>query len=197
MPTTPSTTDPQPRPGLPGRVRWLTIAGGLAVVLALSAFAINRTTTPIAADNPQARTTDSAAASGSDPLRLETVEGGSITLPSDKPTLLYFMASWCASCIIEARSMTALEDQYADQATFVAVETTPNAATSDIEKFRAAANNPTHPYVLDRRGELVERYKVVTLDTTVLIGPDGNVIARADGQPLDETILKAFLDDNL
>ncbi len=166
-------------------------------MLALSAFAINRTTTPTAADNAQARTPDAAAGSASDPLRLDTVDGGTLSVPSDKPTLLYFMASWCASCITEARSMTALEDQYADQATFVAVETTPNAATSDIEKFRAAANDPTHPYVLDRRGELVERYKVVTLDTTVLIDPDGNIIARADGQPLDETTLKAFLDDNV
>lgn len=177
-------TTTRPRP------RWQTCAVAAAAVIALlvlSAVALNR------APAPASTGTDSASRTSGPTVRLDSTAGQTLTVPGEKPTVLFFMASWCATCIEQARSMTALEDDFADTATFVAVETTPNAAPEDITRFQAAADNPNHPYVVDGRGELVERYEVTALDTTVVLGTEGEVLARVEGRALDQNALKALL----
>lgn len=92
--------------------------------------------------------------------------------------------------------MATLEESYPDLR-FVAVETSPNTSAETVEEFSSAAGEPSHPYVVDKGGYLVERYDVRVLDTTVVIADDGNELGRVDGTPMNAEELEGFLDDTL
>lgn len=131
------------------------------------------------------------------PVEITSVDGEALTVPSDRPTVLYFMASWCSSCIEQARAMNELEDEYADQARFIGVDVTPNATTAEVDRFRDLARSPDHPYVIDTEQQFVEGYDIVAIDSTVVVAPDGEILGRVDATPMNVTALKAFLDDTL
>ncbi len=193
-------TSPQrPTRRSPHRGRRLGAAAALILtVVALASVAVSR------ADSPATRTDDRA---GADPttqsdtapgvVEIAATDGRPVTIPAAQPTVLYFMAAWCASCLPAAEAMAELEDEYRDRAEFVAVDVTPNAPAGDIDRFRAAAGDPQHPYIVDARGELMERYEVTSLDTTVVIDAAGEVLDRRDAQPLSTDQLRAFLDSTL
>lgn len=169
----------------------------LVAVVALAMLAVSRTDT---ATDPRA---DAPAADGAvggsgrvDQLTLTSTDGDPVVVPGEQTTVLFFMATWCASCIEGAQAMADLEETYPD-VRFVAVETSPNTSTDSIEEFRGAAGDPSHPYVIDKGGYLLERYAVRTLDTTVVINDDGDELGRVDGTPINAGELKAFLDDTL
>ncbi len=176
------------------------VAAGVTVtVVALASVAVGRAGSPGSqADAPPAggvKTAQRGGAAGA--VEIAATDGRTVTIPASRPTVLYFMAAWCASCLPEAAAMAELEDEYRDRADFVAVDVTPNAPAGDIRRFQAAAGNPEHPYVVDARGELMGRFEVTTLDTTVVIDATGEVLDRRDAQPLSTDQLRAFLDDTL
>jgi thiol-disulfide isomerase/thioredoxin len=142
------------------------------VVIALAVVALNRGTRPAATATEEAPAAAEGAggSAAGDFLAFTATDARTVTVPDSgpdaKPVVVFFMASWCASCIEEARAMTALENEYTDRGRFVAVEVTPNAPPQEIAKFQAAAGNPAHPYLVDRRGDLTSAYGVTVLDTT-------------------------------
>lgn len=192
MTATPATTRRRARTGV--LVAALLV---LVAVVALAMLAVSRAGTAgdSRADAPAA---DSALGDSGrvDQLALTSTDGDPVVVPGEQTTVLFFMATWCASCIEGAQSMATLEETYPD-VRFVAVETSPNTSTDSIEEFRRAAGDPSHPYVIDKGGYLLERYAVRTLDTTVVINNDGDELGRVDGTPMNAGELKAFLDDTL
>ena len=163
----------------------------LVVVLALTA--LNR--------GPGAGTSTggSTSASGNGVERIETTstEGEPVAVPGERPTVLYFMASWCFTCVPQAEAMKELEAEYADQAQFVAVDVTPENTKAEVDAFRELAGFPEHPYVVDQTGQLSKKYEIISLDSTVVIAPDGEILARADAQPMKTEALRTFLDETL
>lgn len=166
------------------------IAAAVALVLVLALTALNRGTG-----------TDTAAGAvdgtSVDRIEITSIEGEPLTVPGERPTVLYFMASWCYTCIAQAQAMNELEAEYAGQADFVGVDVTPGNTKAQVDEFRELAGFPEHPYVVDETGELSKKYEVVSLDTTVVLAPDGEVLARADGQPMKAEGLQKFLDEAL
>ncbi|GEO96424.1 TlpA family protein disulfide reductase [Kocuria turfanensis] len=160
----------------------LCLAAVLVAVLAV--IALNR-------GNP------ASTVAGGGPVEITSVDGEEVTVPSDRPTVLYFMASWCATCIPQATAMDELEEQYADRVWFVAVDVTPENTKIEVDRFRTAAGAPEHPYVVDETGQLTKRYGITSLDSTVVVAPDGEVLDRADGTPMKAEALRAFLDGAL
>ncbi|MFJ5872993.1 TlpA family protein disulfide reductase [Dietzia maris] len=160
----------------------LCLAAVLVAVLAV--IALNR-------GNP------ASTMAGDGPVEITSVDGEEVTVPSDRPTMLYFMASWCATCIPQATAMDELEEQYADRVRFVAVDVTPENTKTEVDGFRTAAGAPEHPYVVDETGQLTKRYGITSLDSTVVVAPDGEVLDRADGTPMKAEALRAFLDGAL
>ena len=159
----------------------LCLAAVLVAVLAV--IALNR-------GNP------ASTVAGDGPVEITSVDGEEVTVPSDRPTI-YFMASWCATCIPQATAMDELEEQYADRVRFVAVDVTPENTKTEVDGFRTAAGAPEHPYVVDETGQLTKRYGITSLDSTVVVAPDGEVLDRADGTPMKAEALRAFLDGAL
>ncbi|MHA7156206.1 peroxiredoxin family protein [Arthrobacter sp. TMN-50] len=160
----------------------------VAVVVILAGIALNR-----------GAGADTAAAGGTsvDRIELTSTEGDPVTVPAERPTVLYFMASWCFTCIPQAEAMKELEAEYADQADFVGVDVTPGNTKTQVDEFRELAGFPEHPYVVDETGELSKKYEIVSLDSTVVIAPDGEVLGRVDAQPMKAEALREFLDETL
>lgn len=175
------------------RRRILTItalAAAVALVLILAFTALNRGGGGVAARG-------AVDGTSVDRIEVTSTEGEPLTVPGERPTVLYFMASWCYTCIAQAQAMKELEGQYADEAQFIAVDVTPGNTKIQVDGFRELAGFPEHPYVVDETGEISKKYEVVSLDTTVVLAPDGEVLARADGQPMEAQALQKFLDEAL
>ncbi|GED40656.1 TlpA family protein disulfide reductase [Microbacterium oxydans] len=158
----------------------------VALILILAMTALNRG----AADG-------SSGGNSVDRIEVVSVDDEAVTVPAERPTVLYFMASWCYTCIPQAAAMNELEDEYADRAQFIAVDVTPENTKAEVDGFREPAGFPDHPYVVDKTGELTQRYNIVSLDSTVVVAPDGEVLGRADGKPMEIEALRTFLDETL
>src|SRR5229473_8582854 len=69
---------------------------------------------------------------------------------TDKPTLVYFMASWCISCVPEARAIAQLQGELGQQVNFVVLDIDPTDTEKGLEHFWKAAASPTNVWALDR-----------------------------------------------
>ena len=173
-----------------------------ALIVVLAVLALQRSSaTPVAeatADGEASRSRP-AAAIGDVVATVEATshDGRAVTVPSDQPTVLFFMASWCGTCVPEARALAAVEKDYAGRVQFLAVNVTPGDPPEAIEQFRQAAGNPAHPSVTDEDGTFVERYAINALDTTVVVDADGRVKGRIDARPLNEQQLRRLIDTSL
>jgi len=173
-----------------------------ALIVVLAVLALHRSSaTPVAeaVANGEASRSDAAAAIGDAVATVEATshDGRAVTVPSDQPTVLFFMATWCGPCVGEARALAAVEKDYAGQVQFLAVNVTPGDTPEAVEEFRQAAGNPAHPYVTDDQGTFVERYAINALDTTVVVDADGRVQGRIDARSLDEAQLRRLIDSSL
>lgn len=162
------------------------VIAAVALILILAITALNRggETTPAAGDG---------SGNTVDRIEVTSVDGKVLTVPSTRPTVLYFMASWCYSCVPQAEAMKELEQEYAGKADFVAVDVTPENTQAEVDEFRELAGTPGYPFVVDRTGELTQKYAVTSLDSTVVVAPDGDILGRADSRPMKADALKAFL----
>jgi thiol-disulfide isomerase/thioredoxin len=178
------------------------VAATAVLIVVLAVWALQRSSaTPVAeatAQN-QANRSGSTAAVGDvvPPIEATSIDGRVVTVPADQPTVLFFMASWCGTCVPEARALAAAEKDYAGRVQFIAVNVTPGDPPEAVEQFRQAAGNPAHPYVTDDDGTFVERYAISALDTTVVVDADGRVKGRIDARPLNEQQLRRLIDTSL
>lgn len=184
-------------------VIWLTavsLAALLAVLLGLASMVVDQSGSDgesAPGDVSVGSDAIDGAESGTaeDRTAVVSVRGEKLTIPSsDRPTVLYFMASWCTSCIEQARALNELENEYAEKMHFIGVDVTPGATKEEVENFRAQAGNPDHPYVVDTTQQFVERYEIAAIDSTVVVGTDGKLLARADAKPMNTAALREFLE---
>lgn len=126
---------------------------------------------------------------------LPTLDGGTFTLSEHKGevVVLYFMASWCGSCVPEARSLATLYEQYKEQGlTVVAINLEPQANKAELSKFRELADNAAYTWAFDTTFAVAQAYSVQTLDATVIIDGSGR-IAYQDAMPTPLATLEAEL----
>jgi thiol-disulfide isomerase/thioredoxin len=92
--------------------------------------------------------------------------------------LLNMWATWCGPCVNELPSLARLA-QFAPGLKVLSIDT-------DHEKVDAAGFLKSHgagalPVYVDSERMMLRSFVVPGLPTTILIGPDGKVIARAEG----------------
>ena len=93
--------------------------------------------------------------------------------------LLNFWATWCPPCRLEMPSMERLYGEFRGQGLeIVAVNFMEPRGL--VQAF-AREQNLTYPMLLDRRSDIAERYGVLRLPETVVIGRRGEVIAKTTG----------------
>ena len=93
--------------------------------------------------------------------------------------LLNFWATWCPPCRLEMPSMERLYGEFRGQGLeIVAVNF---MESRELVQAFAREQNLTYPMLLDRRSDIAERYGVMRLPETVVIGRSGEVIAKTTG----------------
>jgi len=111
----------------------------------------------------------------------------------DKPTLLYFMAAWCITCVPEAKALAVLYAEFGERVNLIAVDVDPVDNEDGLRRFKKAAKGADHLWSLDDHGRLRRAYHVTQLDITVIIDAAGHERYRAFGPRGQATLREALI----
>ena len=97
-----------------------------------------------------------------------------------KPALVNMWATWCAPCVVELPSLEKLAKLYDGRLNVigVALEQKPPAEVAAFLEKRALGDFAAH---VDLTGEFSENLKVRGIPTSFLIGSDGQILYRFEG----------------
>lgn len=97
-----------------------------------------------------------------------------------KLVLVHFWATFCAPCVKEMPDLEALWQRYLEQDLVVLAIATDRSDNGAVHEF-VKKTGVTFPVLLDPDGVVRNRYEVVGLPTSYLIGRDGKISGRAIG----------------
>lgn len=141
-------------------MRW-TLAAVLVGVLTLAGCGTTTASTPSSADYDFTATTLTGAAFDGSTLK-------------GKPTVLWFWAPWCPTCLGQSPNMAALGKKYAGRVNVVAVS---GLATREmIEDIAPAIQHVTH--LIDAQGSIWKHFRVQAQSTYTVISADGEVVSN-------------------
>lgn len=113
-----------------------------------------------------------------------------------KKVILNFWASWCGPCKAEMPHMQNYYENYAeeDNVEIVAVNMTTQErrGLTGIEEF-IADYELTFPTPLDKEGDVIIDYGVVTIPTTYILGTNGRLEQKVVG-PMDEKTIRKLVE---
>lgn len=178
-------------PALGGRRRLLIGLGLASAGLAAAAVALTLAGTlgssaKLGADRPSAPV-----------AAFRTIDGRDVTLTGlhGHPVALYFMASWCATCVPEAQALGQLaRDGSVPGLQVFVVDVDPVDSTQALAAFRDRYVGGGLNWVFDANQTLTRAFGVASLDTTVLIDASGRVAYR-NTVPLSVDQLRQALED--
>jgi peroxiredoxin len=110
-----------------------------------------------------------------------TIDGRDVTLAGlrDQPVALYFMASWCGTCVPEAQAWGQIARDGSVQGLQVfVVDVDPVDSAQALAGFRDRYVGDGLHWVFDADQALTRAFGVASLDTTVLIDTTGRVAYR-------------------
>jgi cytochrome c biogenesis protein CcmG/thiol:disulfide interchange protein DsbE len=126
---------------------------------------------------------------------LPLFDGGQFDLGqgAGRPIVINFWASWCAPCEEEAAALEQGSRAYRDRVSFIGVDVqdTDTNARDFLRRFGV-----TYPNGRDASGTIAIDYGMSGVPETYFVDRDGRLARKWQG-PLDETRLRAFVDDLL
>ncbi len=118
---------------------------------------------------------------------IKTADGATFSLAAQRghPVVLYFMASWCSSCVPGAQSVARAANEYRDRGLqALAVDVDPADTPADLARFRRlVGDGGIVTWAFDQQSLLLRLYNVRALDTTVLIDRQGRLARRSEVPP--------------
>lgn len=193
----PSTSRHRP----PSRSRawlWLATAVPLVVLLALAAVRPGSRSNGTADAGTGSARVDAEGRGTTDvggqapAFSVTTLSGATFSFPTGKPTVLFFLAGWCGSCVPEAQALGRIQRDLGDRVAILAVSIDPSETPDTLREFIRAAGSPQYPFAIDAEGTLMRAFNARSLDTTVIAGPTGRIVFR-DGIPTGETTLRSAI----
>lgn len=107
------------------------------------------------------------------------------TLLKDGPVLLDFWSTWCKPCIKAFPKLNALHKKYGEKGlTVVGINEDGARSQSKVKPF-VRSLRIKFPILIDNNNEVMRRLQVQSLPTTILIAPNGMVVARQVGYSPD------------
>jgi cytochrome c biogenesis protein CcmG/thiol:disulfide interchange protein DsbE len=108
-----------------------------------------------------------------------------------KPVVINFWASWCDPCKEEAPELVRLYDAYKDDLEIYAVNLTKNDRVEDVAEF-VKTYKFKFPVLLDSKGEVAKKYKVIAIPTTFFVNRDGVIVDQIIGIADKKVLEKKF-----
>lgn len=113
------------------------------------------------------------------------IQGNSISLKDESPTLMYFMASWCATCIGGENVLKEVQELYPKvQLITIDVDPTTDTVESLTEFQKAYGGN--WPHVLDEGQKISKGYSIKQLEEMIVVDENQEIVFRATNPSLDE-----------
>lgn len=111
-----------------------------------------------------------------------------------RPTVLYFVAGWCPSCIPEAQAWGRIKQEVGERVNVLIISPDPSETEGRLLSFRRLAGVGDGPlWAIDREGRIARALGVVTLDTTIVLDGEGREVYR-DGLPTPYSKLRQVLE---
>jgi len=133
----------------------------------------------------------SAVGENTPAFSLRTIDGDTFAAPSERPTVLFFMAGWCASCYPEARALSRINQDFEGRLSVLAVSADTGEGVPELKRF-ADQVGATYGFAQDKDGALTQALDVGSLDTTVVIDANGTIVYR-DAVPTSEQVLRSAI----
>jgi len=119
------------------------------------------------------------------PFELETLDGGRLGIAlgeRERPVVLNFWASWCDPCRLEAPILAGLHEKYGDRLDIYGVNGTNNDDLNSVRAF-VKLYGYKFPTLLDRKGEVFDKYRLLGYPTSFLIDRHGVIRDMIVGLP--------------
>lgn len=107
-----------------------------------------------------------------------TLDGQAVSVPRDRPAVLFFFTVGCGTCFPGAQDLVRARKQARAEADYVAVGLDVRESGSVVKNFFTAAGDEGFPIVLDKDMTIGAKFRVEALGTLVVIGPDGRETYR-------------------
>lgn len=111
--------------------------------------------------------------------------------PREKPIVLNFWASWCGPCREEAPDLKKMYETYEGKIDFYAVNLTSQDNKQDAAAF-VKEYGFEFPILLDEKGEVANRYKIIGIPTTFFIDKNGVIQQTVMGM-IDQTMVDEYM----
>lgn len=115
-------------------------------------------------------------------LTLQRLDGSELKLSDivrGKPSVLWFMAAWCSSCLAEARTLGQIYQEFGRQGLqVIAIDVEPTETRRQLEGFKNLVRGADYLWAFDRTGAVLQAFQVRYLDTTIVIDGAGKVVHR-------------------
>lgn len=100
---------------------------------------------------------------------------------SGRPTLVNFWATWCSPCVVELPSLQKLGEHYEGRMNVVSIALEEGRNPADIASFLEKRGVGDFAGYLDREGEIARNLGIRGIPTSFLIGSDGHILYRFEG----------------
>ena len=167
-----------------------TIAGLLLVIAGWIAWAVLREP-----DEPLVAASGGSQVGESAPdFTVPTLDGRTFTLSEHRgnPTIVFFMAYWCGTCIPEARALAQIHEEFGKEVSIVVLDVDPTSSPEALAQFKENVGNPDYVWAFDLGQEVTVSYQIPSLDTTLILDSDG-VVSYRDSYPTPYKTLKEAL----
>lgn len=119
----------------------------------------------------------SASGSTAPNFAAATVNGPRFSLVQERghPVVLFFMAAWCTSCLLESNALGRIQQTYGDRVRVALVDIGKRDSGAALRSFVEKSQGPSRYWILDADGRVASAYGVQSLDTTYVIDKRGRV----------------------
>jgi cytochrome oxidase Cu insertion factor (SCO1/SenC/PrrC family) len=114
-------------------------------------------------------------------LRVHDIQGQTVGL-GGKPTVLYFMASWCSSCTYGESQLRQAQSRLGSRVNLVSIDVDPVHDTPAALAAFERQYGGEWPHVLDAGQRLVSAFGIRSLDTTLILNPGGTIVYEGGPQ---------------
>jgi hypothetical protein len=163
------------------RRRRRVLVWALPLITGMVAFGLiaSLTSSPV---NEDTSSSDASAA----PVRLTSIDGQAVALPTGRPGMIMLSTSGCVSCFVSAKSMAnymAEAPQRVDAA-FISVDA--GDSPEALAARRQTMGGAPYPFAIDTTGQLLLDYGVTALGTVVIYDATGTIVAKTIEPSLPE-----------